>query len=52
MNIEFVVSLNYGEDGPSENEPTPAPEEIAKWVMQGMAKDGFTSADVSAVAHD
>jgi len=46
MEIDYTVTLTYGEDGPNENEPSPTEDDIAKWVKEGMERDGFSSVDV------
>ncbi len=46
--VAFTVTLDYGDEGPGEGENIPGGEEIARWIMEGMARHGWTSVDVSA----
>jgi len=47
MDLDFIVTINYGEDGPGEGEPSPEPDDIARWIRLGMAKEAWTSVNVS-----
>lgn len=52
MIITFEIELDYGPDGPSENEPSPTPEDIEKAVIKGLEAEGFTFENVSAWRQD
>lgn len=47
MDIDYTVTLNYGEEGPCDNEPSPTEEDIVDWIVAGMANAGFTSVNVT-----
>lgn len=48
MNIDYTISLNYGEDEPDEmTEPSPTEDDIVDWIVAGMAKEGFTSVNIT-----
>lgn len=48
MEIDYTVSLNYGEAEPDEiAEPSPTEDDIVDWIVAGMARGGFTSVDVT-----
>lgn len=49
MEIDYTVSLDYGDDEPDPAEPSPSEDDIARWIMKGMAQEGIPSANVSCV---
>lgn len=48
MEITYEVTLDYGEDGPDEGEPSPTATDIENAVTKGLAADGFSGVDVTA----
>lgn len=46
MQITFEVTLDYEEE-PLPNEPSPTEEDIVKWILEGMKKEGFDHLNVS-----
>ena len=49
MEITYEVELNYGDDGPGEDEPSPTADDIAAAVRKGLEGQGFAPADVRVV---
>lgn len=47
MDIDYTITLNYGEEGPSADEPSPTEDDIVDWITAGMAKAGFTSVNIA-----
>jgi hypothetical protein len=48
MEITYEVELNYGSDGPGEDEASPTADDLANAVCIGLEKLGFSSVDVTA----
>lgn len=48
MQTTYEVELDYGDDGPDEDEASPTGDDIATAVRRGLELAGFTSVDVSA----
>ena len=49
MEITFEVTLDYGEEGPGDGEPSPTEADIAEAVATGLSERGFPSVNVKAV---
>ena len=47
MEIDYTISINYGDEGPGESEASPTVDDMVKWIEQGMARDGFASVNVT-----
>ena len=48
MYIVYTVTLNYGDAVPSSIvEPIPLQSDIVDWIVEGMASEGFPSANVT-----
>jgi hypothetical protein len=47
MKIDYTITLNYGDDAPGDDEPSPTEEDIVSWIVVGMEIDGFTSVNVT-----
>ena len=43
MTIDYTVTIDYGDSGPGEDEASPEADDLATWIIQGMARDGLTS---------
>ncbi len=48
MELTFEVTLDYGDEGPDDDEATPVADDVEEFVVEGMRKSGFRSADVKA----
>lgn len=48
MEITFEVTLDYGDDGPGEGEPSPTDSDVARATSEGLQALGFPSLDVTA----
>lgn len=46
VEIDYTVTLDYGDDGPEEGEPTPTAEDMERIVRVGMTRTNWRSADV------
>lgn len=49
MELTFEVTLDYGDDEPDAAEPSPTDEDVADWIVAGMADAGFPSLNVQVV---
>jgi len=47
MEIDYTITLNYGDAEPDDAEPSPTEEDIVSWIVVGMEIDGFTSVAVT-----
>ena len=36
MKIDYTITLNYGDDAPGDDEPSPTEEDIVSWIVVGM----------------
>lgn len=49
MQITFEVTLDYGEETPHPDAPTPDTDDVAAAVTKGLEAAGFPPVDVQAV---
>jgi hypothetical protein len=43
MQITFEVDVDYGDDGPDEAAATPTEEDIERYIVEGIRRDGLES---------
>jgi hypothetical protein len=49
MEIDYTITLNYGDDEPVDDEPSPTEDDIVDWIVAGMEGAGFTSVNVTCM---
>jgi hypothetical protein len=47
MEIDYTITLNYGDAEPDDAEPSPTEADIVDWIVAGMQNAGFTSVNVT-----